>query len=202
MRLIPNPLGRTPHTRGSILLAAHLVPGYFAAVASQSQWQPVWNKKQLEHTLVAALASTVIPDSDVIYNWLFRGFFHHSTLWTHSLFVHLGIGLCWWSLRRIRRWPYLQMLMGLVALSGLSHLVLDVVSHSTPLFYPLSLYMVGAPSTRVLEGGVLGYMTDPIFLSEPLFLAVVYRTLDSQSKANTASHETGSVRIVRRVSYF
>jgi membrane-bound metal-dependent hydrolase YbcI (DUF457 family) len=154
------------------LLAAHLVPGYFAAVASQSQWQLAWNKKQRSILWVAALASTVIPDSDVIYNWLFRGFFHHSTLWTHSLFVHLGIGLCWWSLRRIRRWPYLQMLMGLVALGGLSHLVLDVVSHSTPLFYPLSLYMVGAPSTRVLEGGVLGYMTDPIFLSEPLFLAV------------------------------
>lgn len=154
------------------MLAAHLVPGYFAAVTSQSRWQSDWNNKQQSILWIAALASTVVPDSDVIYNWLFRGFFYHSTLWTHSIIVHLGIGLCWWSLRRTRRWPYLQTLVGLIAIGGLSHLIMDVVSHSTPLFYPFSLYMVGAPSARVLEGGVLGYITDPIFLSEPLFLTV------------------------------
>jgi hypothetical protein len=32
--------------------------------------------------------------------------------------------------------------------------------------------MVGAPSTRVLQGGVTGYLTDPIFLLEPLLLTL------------------------------
>ena len=154
------------------MLAAHLVPGYLAAAVTQSRWRPEWNKNQQLILWIAALASTVIPDSDVIYNWLCRGFFHHTTLWTHSLLVHLGIAVFWWSLRRSGRWPYLQMCIGLIAAGGISHLVLDAISHSTPLFYPFSLYMVGAPSARVMAGGVLGYLTDPIFLSEPVLLTL------------------------------
>jgi hypothetical protein len=42
----------------------------------------------------------------------------------------------------------------------------------TPLLYPMLLYMVGAPSRHALEGSVWGYMTDPIFLSEPFLLAL------------------------------
>jgi uncharacterized membrane protein len=113
-----------------------------------------------------------VPDLDVIYNALFRGFFNHSTLWTHSLFPYLGLLFVWWLLRRIGRWPYLQTMIGLLTLGGLSHLVLDVVSHSTPLLYPFSLQMFGAPSSRVLEGGLWAYLTDPIFLMEPFLITL------------------------------
>ena len=154
------------------MLVAHLMPGYFVAVKSQPQWKPAWSKQQKAVLWIAALSSTVAPDLDVIYNALFRGFFNHSTLWTHSIFVYLGIGLCWLLLHRTGRWSYLQTVIGLGAAGGLSHLVLDVVSHGTPLLYPVSLYMFGAPSMRVLKGGVLGYISDPIFLAEPFLLAL------------------------------
>ena len=79
----------------------------------------------------AALGSTILPDTDVFYNVLFRGFINHSVLWTHSLFVYLTIGLVWLLLSKMGRWPYLQMLIGLTAIGGLSHLVLDVIAHGT-----------------------------------------------------------------------
>jgi hypothetical protein len=154
------------------LLAAHLVPGYFAAVASQPQWQAHWNNEQRAILWIAALTATFAPDMDVIYNILFRQFFSHRTIWTHSIFPHLGIVACWLFLRSSGRWPYLQTLVGLVALGGLSHLVLDVVSHGTPLFFPFSLDLIGLPSARVLKGGLWGYLTDPIFLLEPLLLTL------------------------------
>jgi membrane-bound metal-dependent hydrolase YbcI (DUF457 family) len=154
------------------VLAAHLAPGYFAAVKSQSLWKPEWGRKQRILLWIVALSSTIAPDLDVIYNVLFRGFFNHSTLWTHSIFAYIVLCLGWWLLGRNKRWFYFHTLVGLAVVGGLSHLVLDVISHGTPLFYPLSLYMVGAPPQRVLQGGVLGYITHPIFLAEPILLAV------------------------------
>lgn len=154
------------------MLVAHLVPGYFAAVHSRPRWMPNWSRLQIAGLWTAALVSTFAPDMDVIYNAVFRGFINHSTLWTHSLFAHAGIVACWWVLRRTGRRPYLQTLVGLIAIGGLSHLVLDVLSHGTPLLYPLSLRMFGTPSTRVLEGGFWAYVTDPSFLVEPLLVAL------------------------------
>ncbi|MCQ3977827.1 MAG: hypothetical protein DPW09_30745 [Anaerolineae bacterium] len=145
---------------------------YFAAVKSQSRWNQEWSEPQRILIWIVALGSTVIPDLDVIYNTLFRGFINHSVLWTHSLFPYIGIGLCWWLLYRNGRWPYLQTLIGLTAIGGLSHLVLDVIAHGTPLFYPISLMMVGAAPYRVVEGGFWAYVTDPIFLLEPLLLTL------------------------------
>ena len=155
------------------MLIGHLVPGYFAAVKSRQSWKPEWNKTQ--HTLLWATAfgSTVAPDLDVIYNALFRGFVNHSTLWTHSLIPYLGFGLIWWGLRSVKKWSFLQTAVGLVAIGGLSHLALDVIAHSTPLLYPLSLRMFGMPPTRVVEGGIWAYVTDPIFLLEPLGLTLL-----------------------------
>jgi len=155
------------------VLIAHVVPGYFAAVRSQAQWETSWNIEQRALLWAAALGSTAIPDLDVIYNALFRGFIHHSTLWTHSLFVHSSIVLCWWLLRRIGRWPYLQTLAGLVAIGGMSHLVLDAISHGTPLLYPVSLVIFGFPPVRVVEGGLWAYLTDPVFLLEPMLLTLM-----------------------------
>jgi hypothetical protein len=153
------------------MLIAHLVPGYFAAVKSQPNWHLQWSQKQRIALWLVALGSTVAPDLDVIYNFLFRGFFGHTILWTHSIFPYLGLVLVWWAMRRIGQWPYLQTMIGLIAIGGWSHLLLDVVAHSTPLLYPFSMFMVGAPSEHVLKGRVWGYLTDPIFLLEPLLIA-------------------------------
>jgi LexA-binding, inner membrane-associated putative hydrolase len=155
------------------MLIAHLVPGYFAAVKSRPDWKPIWSKSQRTLLWVAALGSTVLPDVDVIYNTLFRGFINHSILWTHSLIPHLIVGLGWLILRYAGSWPFLRTLVWIVAVGGLSHLVLDVIVHGTPLLYPWSLMMVGWPPTRVVKGGLWAYLTDPIFLLEPLALALV-----------------------------
>lgn len=179
------------------MLLAHLAPGYFAATQSQPTWKSEWSRKQRALLWLVALGSTVAPDFDVIYNLLFRGFFNHSFLWTHSLFPYLGLAFLWWllgfrgysqniSARSASRFslllefgegagggvPYLRTLLGLAAVGGLSHVLLDVIAHSTPIFYPLSTVMIGAPSVRVLQGGVWGYLTDPIFLLEPLLLVL------------------------------
>jgi hypothetical protein len=157
------------------LLLAHLVPGYFASTYSQKTWRDEWSFRQRTLLWFAAFVSTFAPDLDVIYNALFRGFINHSTLWTHSLFVHLSIGLCWIILRYFRHLAYLQTLVGLIAIGGLSHLALDVISHSTPLLYPISTTMIGSEliPARVLQGGFWAYITDPIFLLEPLLIALM-----------------------------
>lgn len=152
------------------MLLAHIVPGYFAGYYSKPYWQSNWNKQQYNALWLTAIGSTIAPDADVIYNIIGRGFANHSLLWTHSIFVHGGIGLAWYGLYRIKRWPFVQMLVGLIALGGLSHLLLDVISHGTPLFYPFSLLVFGWPPQRVVEGGLWAYLTDPIFLFEPFLL--------------------------------
>jgi hypothetical protein len=174
------------------MLGAHLVPGYFATVKSQSRWSQEWSEPQRILLWAAAIGSTVIPDLDVIYNTLFRGFINHSVLWTHSLFPYISIGLCWWLLYRSGRWPYWQMLLGLTTVGGLSHLALDVIAHGTPLFYPLSSVMIGAAPHCVVEGGFLAYVTDPIFLLEPLLLtlAAVHWILTGPDVKNSARFVT------------
>jgi hypothetical protein len=156
------------------MLLAHLVPGYFAATQSQKTWQPEWTHQQRVVLWLAALVSTFVPDLDVIYNALFRGFFNHSTLWTHSIFPHLGVMLCWYMLRLSKRQAYLQTLVGLIAIGGVSHLVLDVISHGTPLLYPISMHSFGSEIVprRIIDGGVWAYITEPLFLLEPLFIAL------------------------------
>jgi membrane-bound metal-dependent hydrolase YbcI (DUF457 family) len=138
----------------------------------KSRRRPEWGGWERTGLWVIALISTVAPDLDVIRNALFRGFFNHSTLWTHSLIVHGGILAVWWVLKRAGRWPYLQALVWLVAIGGLSHLLLDMIAHSTPLLYPFSMVMFGIPPTRVVEGGIRAYLTDPIFLLEPCLLTL------------------------------
>jgi hypothetical protein len=164
------------------VLLAHLVPGYFAAAVSQSTWKSEWKDGQRTLLWAAALASTVVPDLDVAYNALLRGFFNHSTLWTHSVFVYLGLGLLWFVLRVSKRWPYLRTLIGLATVGGFSHLALDVIAHGTPLLYPLSMMVFGVAPARVIEGGVWAYVTDPVFLLEPLLfgMAIVHWLLGQQ----------------------
>ncbi|MCB9076611.1 MAG: metal-dependent hydrolase [Anaerolineaceae bacterium] len=165
------------------MLIAHLVPGYFAAVQSKSNWYPEWKRSQRIILWSVAIGSTVLPDLDVIYNALFRGFINHSILWTHSLFPYLGLGLVWLVLYHLKKWSYLQTIIGLVFVGGLSHLLLDIVAHGTPLMYPLSMTLFGYPPNRVVTGGFWAYVTDPIFLLEPLLISLlIWHWMLSQSK--------------------
>ncbi len=154
------------------MLLAHLAPGYFAAAHARPGWEPDWGRAKRSLLWTVALGSTIAPDLDVIYSVLFRGVFHHTTLWTHSVFVYIPVGVIWWALARMGRHPYLRALIGLIAVGGASHLLLDVASHGTPLLYPFTLTMFGWPPARVLAGGLRAYVTDPIFLAEPALLAL------------------------------
>jgi hypothetical protein len=154
------------------MLIAHVVPGYFAAIESQGRWQPQWNRRQRTLLWIVAFGSTIAPDLDVIYNVLFHGFINHSTLWTHSLFVHLSVLIVFLLLKQVKHWPFVQMLIWLTAVGGLSHLLLDVISHGTPLLYPVSVAMIGIPPARVVQGGLWAYVTDPVFLFEPCLLGL------------------------------
>ncbi|HEY1013415.1 MAG TPA: metal-dependent hydrolase [Herpetosiphonaceae bacterium] len=152
------------------MLAAHLVPGYLAARAAKSGWPAAWGWRRRAALWAVALGSTALPDIDVAYNALFRGFFNHSTLWTHSLLPHAALALIWLGLRLGRIWRFGQALIGLAAAGGLSHLFLDAISHGTPLLYPFSLDPIGGGPERVIRGGVRAYLTDPIILFELIAL--------------------------------
>ena len=154
------------------MLIAHLVPGYLAAATVK--FPPDWNMTQRRLVWGVALGSTVFPDADVIYNAVFRGFVNHSWLWTHSLFVYVGIGMFWWVLRRLERWPYGRVLFGLISIGGLSHLVLDMIAHNTPLLYPFSMRTFGVAPASVVEGGIGAYLTNPVFLLEPLLFLCAF----------------------------
>jgi hypothetical protein len=150
---------------------AHLVPGYFAGVLTQPNWNPQWGRLRRVGLWIAGLGATIVPDTDVVLNVLSGNHINHSTLWTHSLFVHLAIVLIWFLLWRKGRWPYLTMLVGLMALGGLSHLVLDIIAHGTPLLYPFSTELIGIPPSRIVKGGLWAYLSDPILLLEPTLIA-------------------------------
>lgn len=153
------------------MLFAHLVPGYFAAELSQPYWNPQWG---VGHRVVlwgVAFGSSVLPDSDVVYNVAFRGFINHSTLWTHSVFVYGIFAILGLGLYLAHRWQFLQFILGLTALGGFAHILLDVVSHGTPSFYPVSMMFVTLAPRRVMVGGFWAYITDPIFLLEPLLIS-------------------------------
>ena len=152
------------------MLVAHLVPGYAAAVASRPHWPDEWNRAQRAGLWIAALGSTVAPDLDVIANILAGRGPYHSILWTHALVVHLGMGLIWWLLLITGRSWYLQILTGLIAIGGFLHLLLDVIAHSTPLFYPFSMTMIGFAPAQIVHNGLRGYITHPVALLEPVMI--------------------------------
>ena len=156
------------------MLFAHVVPAYFAATASQKHWPAEWTRTQRLVLWGAALGSIAAPDVDIVTNVLAGRYINHSynLLWTHSLFTHLAIALLWLVLWRLGRWPYLRTLVGLVAIGGLSHLLLDAIAHGTPLFNPFTLALVGFPPARIVAGGFRAYVTDPLFLLEPYLLAL------------------------------
>jgi hypothetical protein len=158
------------------MLFAHIVPSYVIVSTSQPSWDTQWSPAQHKMLWAAALVSTIVPDIDVVYNTLFRGFTNHSTLYTHSLFPYLLLGIISIGLYAVHRAKYMQTLLMLIAFGGLSHLVLDVIAHNTPLFYPLSNAMIGNAPARITNGGIAQYITHPIFLLEPtlIIMGILY----------------------------
>lgn len=154
------------------MLIAHLVPGYFIGVNAQKNWGDSWTSTQRRILWTVAFAGTFLADTDVIVNILFHGIFNHSTLLTHSLFPVLMFTLLSAICKYILRIPYISTALSLLALSWLSHLFLDALVHKTPLLYPLSSAMIGYAPPRVYAGGFWYYLTDPIFLLEPLLIMI------------------------------
>lgn len=158
------------------MLFAHFVPGYFAAALSQPYWNPKWSTPQRVVLWGAALGSTALPDTDVVYNAFFNGFINHSTVWTHSIFLYSIFGAIWLGLYLAHQLEFLRLVCALIALGGSSHILLDVVSHGTPFLFPVSNAFVSLAPRRVMIGGFWAYVTDPVFLLEPLLIgfAIAY----------------------------
>lgn len=155
------------------MLLAHIVPAYFAVDVLKPKWSREWGRWQRVILWIVAIGSTIAPDSDVIINVLTKGFAGHSTLWTHSIIPYLVLGLGCMMLKRAKRAPLLSMCITLVLVGGLSHLVLDVIVHGTPLLYPINLTMFGFPPRAVVEGGLVAYLTHPILLLELILVGLV-----------------------------
>lgn len=153
------------------MLVAHVVPGYCIAAHTVQGNQRRWSPAQQALVWLVGLGAAIAPDADIIYNALLHGFIKHSILWPHSVFPYLGLLGIWLVGRAKRADSYLLALLGVFIAGNLSHLLLDAISHGTPLLYPLTLHMFGAPSTRILYGGARAYLTDPLFLLEPALLS-------------------------------
>lgn len=152
------------------MLFAHAVPGYLIAIASEPHWGTEWTPVQRRVLWATALASTVLPDADVVYNAVFRGFMNHSILYTHSIFPYGLLAIISIGLYAAQKGKFLQILLMLIALGGLSHLTLDVIAHNTPLFYPLSNTMIGNAPAQITNGGIFDYVRHPLFLLEPVLI--------------------------------
>ena len=153
------------------MMFAHIVPGYFAAAVSDRP--RYWTPLERAGLWGTAVVSCILPDIDVIYNIVVRGYANHAVLITHSIFPYLALGSVWLFLVLINRLPYIRLLFGLVAFGGLSHIALDVIAHSTPLFYPFSTRMIGNPPDSIFYGGVPVYLRHPLFLIEPFLLMLM-----------------------------
>ena len=160
------------------MLFAHIVPGYF--VATHVEQTQTTNSPQRATLWITSLGSCVVQDTDVVYNVVLRGFFNHSTLYTHSLFVPFALALAWGVLVGVGRGGFWRTLLGVATLGGFSHLVLDAIAHNTPMFYPLSTYMVGIAPASVVQGGVRVYVVHPLMLVEILMLAAIGWSLMQQ----------------------
>ena len=159
------------------MFVAHLVPGYFEASTLESAWDMEWSPLQRNVLWAVALGSTVVPDVDVVYNLIFRGFFNHSTLYTHSLLTYLIPLFLWAICKFVFEWGYTAMLFLLVAIGGLSHVFLDAIVHNTPLLYPLTDQTFGTGPKTIGENGVSAYVTHPIILLEVVMIAVMLWSL-------------------------
>jgi hypothetical protein len=149
------------------MLIGHLAPVGPIAAAIERRWRPEWPRWTRRLPWAAALAGCVLPDLDIIANTLFNGVLHHLYYFPHSIFTYLpvlflGALLLRWHRTRLAGWTALAFEMGV-----LSHLLLDVVSHGTVLFYPLWNGLVGWSFPRLDEHILVSYLHSPNFWLEP-----------------------------------
>ena len=154
------------------MLIGHLAPFGPIAAAVERRWDPEWPRWTRKLPWAAALAGCVFPDFDVIANTLFNGVLHHLYHLPHSIFPYLavlifGILLIRWHRARLVGWTVLAF-----ALGTLSHLLLDVVSHGTVLFYPLWNGLVGWTFARLDERVLVSYLHSPNFWLEPFVILI------------------------------
>ncbi len=119
----------------------------------------------------ASFLGCVFPDADVIASLLFRGTFGHQVLWTHSIFGPLAVLLAGLLFTKYIRTSWIGTALNLFAAGWLSHIILDLLVHGTPLFYPLSMTGFELAPKSIVEGGLKAYLKHPLFLLEPLLIA-------------------------------
>lgn len=158
------------------MLIGHLAPVGPIAFAVERRWRPEWPRWTRKLPWAAALAGCVFPDFDVIVNTLFNGVLHHLYYLPHSIFPYLpvlffGILLIRWRRTRLAGYTVLAFSLG-----ALSHLLLDVISHGTVLFYPLWNGLVGWTFPRLDERVFVSYLHSPNFWLEPfvIFVAAIW----------------------------
>jgi hypothetical protein len=152
------------------MLIGHLAPVGPIAATVEWRWDPGWPCWTRRLPWAAALVGCVFPDFDIIANVLFNAVLHHLYYLPHSIFPYvpvliLGILLTRWRRMRLIGWTALAFGMGV-----LSHLLLDVVSHGTVLFYPLWSGPVGWIFPRLDDRILVSYLHSPNFWLEPFVL--------------------------------
>lgn len=150
-----------------VMLIGHLAPVGPIAVAVERRWCAEWPRWTRKLPWAAALAGCTLPDLDVVANVSFNGVLHHLYYFPHSIFSYLpvltlGILLVRWRCMRLAGWTVLAFGIG-----ALSHLLLDVVSHGTVLFYPLWNGLVGWTFPPTDERILVSYLHSPNFWLEP-----------------------------------
>ena len=149
------------------MMLGHLAPFGPIAAAAERRWQPEWPCWTRTLPWAAALASCVFPDLDIITNILFNGAWQHLYYLPHSVLPYLPVLVLGCLLTHWRRTRLAGLTVLAFGMSVLSHLLLDVVSHGTVLFYPLWSGVVGwtFPS-RAGESVMMAYSHSPNVLLE------------------------------------
>jgi hypothetical protein len=152
------------------MLIGHLAPVGPIAAAVERRWRPEWPRWTRKLPWAATLTGCVLPDLDVIANTLFNGVLHHLYYFPHSIFPYLPVLVLGILLLRRQRTRLAGLTVLAFVLGALSHLLLDVISHGTVLFYPLWNGLVGWTFPRLDEHILVSYFHSPNFWLEPLVI--------------------------------
>jgi hypothetical protein len=154
------------------MLAGHLTPVGPLATAAQRHWSARWPRWTRALPWAAAGLGAVFPDLDIIVNLLVTGHFYHLYYFPHSLFVYVPVLLLGWLLARGPRTRCAGLTLLTFGAGVLSHLLLDVVSHGTPFFYPLYNGPIGWTFPDTGEPLLIAYARSPNVWLEVLTIIV------------------------------
>lgn len=149
------------------MMLGHLTPFGLIAAAAERHWQPAWPRWTRALPWTAALAGCIFPDLDIVANILLNGVAMHLYCLPHSVLPYLPLLALGCLLAHRQRTRLAGLTVLIFGLSVLSHLLLDVVSHGTMLFYPLWNGVVGwTYPPRAGESMMMAYFRAPNFLLE------------------------------------